>query len=144
MRGLKVLVAVMTLLLALGMGLLVYGLVTKTGHAPVASQTPMPPVIGATAARAPETAETVTTPAANPLPAATDTHELELPALSSVEHVSAWKDGVALYVGTPTGDYIYFVDPASGVSPLRVKIKRGHNENAKGEAVNPGAIPFAQ
>jgi len=136
MRGLKVLVAVMTVLLALGMGLLVYGLVAKTGHKPdVAVTTPMPPVIGDT------------TPA-KPLPATADTRELELPALSSVEHISAWKDGVALYVGTPGGDYIYFVDPASGISPLRVKVKRGHDEapapaNSLTPA-NPGGIPLEQ
>ena len=90
MRGLKTLVATMTVLLALGMGLLVYGLVTKTSS---------------------KTAASVSS-------------ELQLPNLSHVEHISAWKDGVALYVATPDGDYIYFVDPSSGVSPARVKIKR--------------------
>ena len=95
MRGLKTLVATMTVLLALGMGLLVYGLVTKTSTKITAKQ----PVTAAPS-------------------------ELQLPNLSHVEHISAWKDGIALYVATPDGDYIYFVDPTSGVSPARIKIKR--------------------
>ena len=91
MRGLKTLVAAMTLLIVLGLTLLAYGLATKT----TAKQ-----------------------------PVKAGESELQLPDLSHVEHISAWKDGVALYVATPDGDYIYFVDPSSGVSPARVKIKR--------------------
>lgn len=87
MAGIKALVAIMTLLIAVCLGLLAYGLVAKTA--------PQPGDIA-----------------------------LSLPGLSRVEHVSAWKDGVALYVATPKGDFIYFVDPARGVTPTRVQIKR--------------------
>ena len=87
MAGVKILVGVMTLAIAVCLGFLAYGLAVKT-HAPKGDIA------------------------------------LSLPSLSHVEHISAWKDGVALYVATPKGDFIYFVDPSKGVTPNRVLIKR--------------------
>lgn len=87
MAGVKMLVGVMTLLIALCLGALVYGLVAKTG-----------PKAGDVA--------------------------LALPSLSRVEQMSSWKNGVALYVATPKGDFIYFVDPSTGVAPTRVSVRR--------------------
>lgn len=49
--------------------------------------------------------------------------ELTLPASASVQHMTQWQNGVALYVTTPKGDYLYLVDPLQNAQ-LRVDVKR--------------------
>lgn len=82
MRGLQILVAVMTVLLFAGMALLVYGFVTKGAE------------LGAqklAAAPAPE-------------------GEIALSPGSSIVQIAPWRDGVALHVKAPRGgEFIYLV-----------------------------------
>jgi hypothetical protein len=49
--------------------------------------------------------------------------ELELPAVASVQMMSPWKNGVALYLVTPGGDFLYLVDPAKE-KPVRIPVVR--------------------
>jgi hypothetical protein len=49
--------------------------------------------------------------------------ELTLPASANVQHMAPWQNGVALYVTTPKGDYLYLVDPLQNAQ-LRVDVKR--------------------
>ena len=49
--------------------------------------------------------------------------ELALPASANVTHMTQWQNGVALYVTTPKGDYLYLVDPVQNAQ-LRVDVKR--------------------
>ena len=49
--------------------------------------------------------------------------ELTLPATGNVQHMTPWQSGLALYVSTPKGDYIYFVDPLQNAQ-MRVDVKR--------------------
>ena len=49
--------------------------------------------------------------------------ELKLPAVSNIQFMSAWQGGLALYVVSPKGDYIYFVDPLQNAQ-MRVDVKR--------------------
>ncbi len=95
MQGMKVLVGVMSLMIVICIGLLAYGLATKTGD--LVAEKPKP------AAEAPV-----------PLT------ELVLPALSRIERMSGDANGAALYVESAEGDYIYFVTPAAS-SRLRLK-----------------------
>lgn len=95
MQGMKILVGVMSLMIVICIGLLAYGLATKSGElAP--GKPPME-----------KPAETMT--------------ELVLPALSRIERMSGDANGAALYVESTEGDYIYFVSPAGS---SRVRIKR--------------------
>ncbi len=96
MQGMKILVGVMSLMIVICIGLLAYGLATKTGEL---------------VAEKPKAA--VESPAAMT--------ELVLPALSRIERMSGDAHGAALYVESAEGDYIYFVTPAES---RRVRIKR--------------------
>ncbi len=95
MQGMKILVGVMSLMIVICIGLLAYGLATKTGE--LVAEKPK------------ATAET---------PAAMT--ELTLPALSRIERMSGDANGAALYVESAEGDYIYFVTPTTS-SRLRIK-----------------------
>ncbi|MBL8713828.1 MAG: hypothetical protein JNM12_13095 [Alphaproteobacteria bacterium] len=97
MQGMKILVGVMSLMIVICIGLLAYGLATKTGE--LAAEKPKPAVV--------PPAETMT--------------ELVLPALSRIERMSGDANGAALYVESAEGDYIYFVTPATS---SRIRIKR--------------------
>jgi len=103
MRGLQLLVIVMTAVLFVGMGLLVYGLATKGGRP---------------AAKSPAV------------------QELALPLSSKIEKILPWRDGLALHVTAPKGEYIYLVNPGGTLATTLV-IKRS------GDAV-PNAVPAAQ
>lgn len=92
MQGMKVLVGVMSLMIVVCIGLLAYGLATKTGE--LAAEKPK------------ATAETIT--------------ELQLPTLSRIERMSGDSDGAVLYVESTEGDYLYFVSPASSAR-IRIK-----------------------
>ena len=94
MQGMKILVGVMSLMIVACIGLLAYGLATKTGELVAAEP------------QAEKPAETMT--------------ELVLPALSRIERMSGDANGAALYVESTEGDYIYFVSPA-GSSRIRIK-----------------------
>lgn len=98
MQGMKILVGVMSLMIVICIGLLAYGLATKTGELVAAKPQAEKP--------ADKPAETMT--------------ELVLPALSRIERMSGDANGAALYVESTEGDYIYFVSPA-GSSRLRIK-----------------------
>jgi hypothetical protein len=91
MRGMIVLVTVMSLLLLAGLGLFAYGIATKTGLR----------------AKAPAQALT----------------EVVLPSVSSIQTMSAWKNGIAMYVASPKGDFLYFIDPEQKAQ-LRVPLRR--------------------
>lgn len=95
MQGMKILVGVMSLMIVICIGLLAYGLATKTGE--LVAEKPK-----ATA----ETTAAMT--------------ELTLPALSRIERMSGDANGAALYVESAEGDYIYFVTPTTS-SRLRIK-----------------------
>lgn len=96
MRGMKILVGVMSLMIVICIGLLAYGLATKAGE--LTAEKPKP----AAEAPAPMT-------------------ELVLPALSRIERMSGDANGAAIYVESAEGDYIYFVTPTAS---SRVRIKR--------------------
>jgi hypothetical protein len=89
MRGMIALVTVMTLLLFIGLGLLVYGIATNASLKPKH--------------------ETL--------------KEITLPSVGSIQMMSAWRGGLALYVVSPKGDAIYFVDPDDS-KQLRIDVKR--------------------
>lgn len=96
MQGMKILVAVMSLMIVICIALLGYGLATNAGKLAAGK------------------------PNAGVEPAAPMT-ELVLPALSRIERMSGDANGAALYVESAEGDYIYFVTPAAS---SRVRIKR--------------------
>lgn len=56
--------------------------------------------------------------------AATQTKTITLPSVSTIQLMAPYKDGIALYVATPKGDFIYFADPKNGLSPARLSILR--------------------
>lgn len=89
MRGMIALVTVMTLLLFVGLGLVVYGIATNASLRPKHEAM----------------------------------KEITLPAVSNIQMMSAWQGGLALYVVSPKGDYIYFVDPLQNAQ-MRVDVKR--------------------
>ena len=97
MQGMKILVGVMSLMIVVCIGLLAYGLATKTGE--LVAEKPKESV----------------QPASEPVT------ELVLPALSRIERMSGDSDGAVLYVESTEGDYLYFVSPASSA---RIRIKR--------------------
>lgn len=99
MQGMKILVAVMSVMIVICIGLLGYGLATKTGELVAAK---------------PHTEKTAEKPAET-MP------ELVLPALSRIERMSGDANGAVLYVESAEGDYIYFVTPATS---SRIRIKR--------------------
>lgn len=92
MQGMKILVGVMSLMIVVCIGLLAYGLATKTGE--LVAEKPK------------ATAETIT--------------ELQLPALSRIERMSGDSEGAVLYVESTEGDYLYFVSPSSSTR-IRIK-----------------------
>lgn len=94
MRGVKLLVTVMTLLIFVCMGLLVYGLISK-------SKT--------------ERINNFLSPKSAP--------ELVLPIGAKVEKMSPWREGLALHVSTPKGEYIYFLN-SSGTVVNTLSIRR--------------------
>ena len=94
MRGVKLLVTVMTTLIFICMGLLVYGLISK----------------GKT-----ERINNYLSPQAAP--------ELVLPLGAKVDKMSSWREGLALHVTTPKGEYIYFLN-SSGTLVNTLSIKR--------------------
>ena len=49
--------------------------------------------------------------------------ELALPAAARVQLMAPWRNGVAVYVDSPSGDYLYFVDPAQE-KPLSLRLVR--------------------
>lgn len=49
--------------------------------------------------------------------------EIVLPSVGSIQMMSAWKGGLAIYVVSPDGDSIHFVDPEQG-KQLRIPVKR--------------------
>ena len=49
--------------------------------------------------------------------------EITLPPVGSIQMMSAWKGGLAMYVVSPKGDEIYFVDPEQG-KQMRIPVKR--------------------
>lgn len=100
MQGMKILVGVMSLMIVICIGLLAYGLATKTGE--LVAEKPK---------------ATAETPAPLTEPVLT---ELTLPALSRIERMSGDANGAALYVESAEGDYIYFVTPTTS-SRLRIK-----------------------
>jgi hypothetical protein len=53
-----------------------------------------------------------------------ETRTVTLPRVSTIQMMSPYKNGIALYVATPQGDFIYFADPAHGLSSTRLSIKR--------------------
>lgn len=91
MRGLQLLIIVMTTMLFVGMGVLAYGL--ATGGKMGAKATP---------------------------PAVRD---ITLPPSSKIEKISPWRDGLALHVTAPKGEYIYLVNPGGGIATTLV-VKR--------------------
>lgn len=83
MRGLQILVTVMTILLFAGMGLLVYGFATKR------------PELGSQLGAAPPSE---------------GIGEILVPPSSSVLQIAPWRDGVALHLKVRNkGEFIYFV-----------------------------------
>lgn len=91
MRGLKILVTIMTLLLIGGTGFLGYSIVTKAGK----------------------------------LAATPDMAPLQLPVNSDIKEMAGYEDGVALYVSSPEGEFIYLYNLASGKMQGRIKVQKG-------------------
>ncbi len=96
MQGMKVLVGIMSVMIVICIGLLGYGLATKTTELVAAK---------------PKTEATTTE----------SMSELVLPALSRIERMSGDNNGAILYVESAEGDYIYFVTPKTS---SRIRIKR--------------------
>lgn len=95
MQGMKLLVAVMTVLIVAGLGLLGYGMSKRAGEIgkPVATGAPI--------------------------------ESLPLPPLARIDHMSGGPEGAALYIESPSGDYLYFVTPTSW---SRIRVKREENQ----------------
>jgi hypothetical protein len=93
MRGLKALVAVMSLLIVAGLGLLAYGVSRQKGAL-------------------------VLTPPRSMAP-------LSLPKGSTVWQMTPYDGGLALYVTSREGEYIYFYDPHTGRPEGRAEVKKG-------------------
>ncbi|HYD19080.1 MAG TPA: hypothetical protein VEF76_11435 [Patescibacteria group bacterium] len=91
MRGIKLLVAVMTALIVICLGLLGWGVARQSK-----------------ALEKPAAAGAASMP------------ELVLPALARVDQLSGTGESAVLYVESPEGDYLYFVTPVTS-SRLRIK-----------------------
>jgi len=50
---------------------------------------------------------------------------LALPAVSTIQSISSYDDGLALYVQSTDGDYIYLFSLSQGKGAGRIKIERG-------------------
>ncbi len=92
MRGLQVLITVMTVAIFIGLGLLVYGFATK--GAKLGMRPPTPAAI----------------------------QELALPTGGKIERISPWREGLALHITAPKGEYIFLVNP-SGTVATKLVIK---------------------
>lgn len=79
MRGVKLAITVMTTLIFIGMGLLIYGVATKSAELGLKAKAP-PPV-----------------------------QDLALPVGAKIEHMSPWREGMALHLSTPKGEYIFLL-----------------------------------
>lgn len=112
MRGLPLIVGVMTVLIFAGMGLLVYGFAKKGAE------------LGKTAAPAPASVTTPVTAKIN-LP-----DSITLPAGASIQHMSGWQGGLALHVTTDDGEYIYLLN-ADGSMAGRTAILRAQDAAAQ-------------
>jgi hypothetical protein len=108
MRGLPLIVGVMTVLIFAGMGLLVYGFAKKGAE------------LGKGAAPAPASVTTPVT-ATFKLP-----DSITLPAGAAIQHMSGWKDGLALHVTAEDGEYIYLIN-GDGSMAGRTAIRRTSN-----------------
>ena len=104
MRGLPLIVGVMTVLIFAGMGLLVYGF-AKKGAELGKGAIPAPAPVTATF----KLADSIT-----------------LPAGAAIQHMSGWKDGLALHVTTEDGEYIYLIN-GDGSMAGRTAIRRTSN-----------------
>ena len=93
MRGLQVLITVMTVLIFIGLGLLVYGFASK--GAKLGMRPPVPATV----------------------------QELKLPTGAKIERISPWREGLALHIAAPKGEYIFLVNP-SGTIATKLVIKR--------------------
>lgn len=89
MRGAKILVTVLTLMIFICMGLIVYGLTVKNPFKPVG-----------------------------------ENMSVTLPHIGDIRMMSGYAGGLALYVVSPEGEWIYFVDPRQKGEAAKVKIER--------------------
>lgn len=120
MQGMKLIVAVMTTLIVIGLGLLVYGIYKKTNspqnQPPQDRLQALQEQVAAEVAREKSIPPTVlingSEVAAAPPP--NGTKNITLPARSQVRQVIPYKNGVALHVKTSKGEYIYFVNNLEG------------------------------
>jgi hypothetical protein len=87
MRAIKAAVVVMTLLIFAALGLLAHDFLSGPSARAAA--------------------------AASALPMDAPPKDLALPAKATIRMMSPWKNGLALDVTTPEGEYIYFIDPAT-------------------------------
>jgi len=93
MRGVQLAIVIMTALIFIGLGLLVYGVIREGAK------------LGAKNA------------------IAAPVQELALPPSAKIEKISPWKEGLALHVTAPKGEYIYLVTPGGKIATTLV-IKR--------------------
>lgn len=120
MQGMKLIVAVLSTLIVIGLGLLVYGIYKKSNSPQ--NQPPQDRLQALQAEAAAEIAREKSIPptvlingsevAAAPPP--NGTKNITLPARSQVRQVIPYKNGVALHVKTGKGEYIYFVNNIEG------------------------------
>lgn len=115
LKAAKFAVTVMTLLIFLTIGAIGYLVITRG----MKTQAPKSGTETAVSSKAQSPAKTDDFNSK-----ALETKEITLPSVSTIQLMSPYKDGVALYVATPKGDFIYFADPVHGLAPARISIKR--------------------
>jgi len=137
MKGLKSAVAVMSILIVLALGLLGYGIYKRFGggdarNAPLAErQAQADAAIAAQREREQNTPPTLMLNGVEVSPAPEGLKNVTLPARSSIRQMMPYKNGVALHTRTTKGEYIFYINTATGKMEGALKINYAPTQPAQ-------------